>query len=407
MNDHQEPDGRQALTGLKVVDLSRVLAGPYATQMLGDHGAEVIKVEAPAGDMTRDWGPPFRDGLSAYFSGLNRNKKHIALDLSQPEGQEILRTLVSGADVVIENFKPGTMERWGLGADTLLERFPSLIYCRISGFGQTGPMGGMPGYDAVVQAYSGIMHMNGEPGRGPVKVAMPVVDLTTGMLAFSGILLALHERDTSGRGQVVDLALLDSAISLLHPAAANYFMDGGTPPRLGTGHPNVAPYETFESAEGDLLFIGGGNDRQFRALCDYLGAPELAADPRFADNQSRVRHRSELSAEISRLMSTVDLAEASAQMLAHGVPASRVRPFPEVAQDPQVRHREMIVELDGYTGLGIPIKLERTPGKVATPPRRIGADTVEVLRAHGYDEETVKRLLADGVADDGSAPGCP
>lgn len=392
-----------ALAGIKVIDLSRVLAGPYATQMLGDHGAEIIKIEAPAGDMTREWGPPFDDsGISAYFAGLNRNKRHVALDLSRTAGQSIIHRMISDADVVVENFKPGTMERWGLGATELLQRHPQLVYCKISGFGETGPMGGKPGYDAVVQAYSGIMHMNGESGRGPIKVAMPIVDLTTGMLAFAGILLALHERTTSGRGQVVDLSLLDSAVSLLHPAAANYFLDGQTPPRLGTGHPNVAPYETFDLPDGEQLFIGGGNDRQFHALCTYLRVPELATDPRFATNAARVTHRRELSAEISRLMSDLDLKAVSEELLSHGVPASRVRPLPEVMQDPQIAERAMVVDLPGYRGLGIPIKLRRTPGHIATPPAQVGQDTVAVLEDYGYDTPTIETLLSTGVAVGGA-----
>jgi crotonobetainyl-CoA:carnitine CoA-transferase CaiB-like acyl-CoA transferase len=390
--------GGSVLSGVKVIDLSRVLAGPYATQMLGDHGAEVIKIEAPAGDMTRDWGPPFDGGISAYYAGLNRNKQHLGLDLSRSEGQEVLQRLLADADVVIENFKAGTMDKWGLGPERLLEEHPALVYCRITGFGVTGPMGGMPGYDAVVQAYSGIMHMNGEPGRGPIKVAMPVVDLTTGMLAFSGILLALHERTRSGRGQLVDLSLLDSALSLLHPAAANFFMDGKDPARLGTGHPNVAPYETFESESGDQLFVGGGNDRQFAALCRYLGAPDLAVDPRFLSNEDRVRNRTALSAEISTLMAAVDIDEAAEDMLRSGVPASRVRPLSEVMDDPQVHHREMVVEVGGFRGLGVPIKLGRTPGEIRTPPRLVGEDTVQVLRAHGYSHDDIVALIADGVA---------
>ena len=393
-------DQTGALSGIKVVDLSRVLAGPYATQMMADHGAEVVKVEPPAGDMTREWGPPFVGDVSAYYAGLNRNKQHMSLDLSRAEGREVLLELLADADVLVENFKAGTMERWGIGPESLADLFPRLVYCRITGFGTTGPMGGMPGYDAVLQAYSGIMSINGEPDGGPIKVSMPIVDLTTGMLAFSGVLLALHERTRSDRGQVVDLALLDAAVSLLHPSGANFFMGGELPERLGNGHPNVTPYQTFESRSGDSLFIGGGNDRQFRALCRYLGEEGVADDPRFRTNADRMTHRDELAEIINRLMERIDLDEAATSMLAHGVPASRVRNLEDVFEDAQVHHRQMVADIDGFRLLGVPVKLERTPGSVRTAPRSHSADTIEVLRRHGYSEEAIESLLEMGVVAD-------
>lgn len=395
MLNNSEPEG--ALTDIKVIDLSRVLAGPYATQMMADHNAEVIKVEPPAGDMTRDWGPPFVDDVSAYYAGLNRNKQHLSLDLSREEGRAVLLKLLADADVLVENFKAGTMDRWGLSYKVLSEMFPHLVYCRITGFGTTGPMGGMPGYDAVLQAYSGIMSINGEPDGGPLKTPMPIVDLTTGMLAFSGILLALHERVRSGKGQLVDLALLDSAVSLLHPSGANFFMDGNLPKRLGNGHPNVTPYQTFQAKSGDSLFVGGGNDRQFRALCRYLGEDEIADDPRFRTNADRMAHREELAVIINKLMESIDLDEAAKSMLSHGVPASRVHDLHEVFNDPQVLHRNMIEEIDGFRLLGVPVKLDRTPGSVRTPPRSHGADTVEVLHTHGYSDSEIEELLGSAI----------
>jgi crotonobetainyl-CoA:carnitine CoA-transferase CaiB-like acyl-CoA transferase len=297
----------------------------------------------------------------------------------------------------VENFKAGTMQRWGLGYDEVLAaRFPRLVYCRITGFGTDGPMGGLPGYDAVVQAYAGLMGLNGERGRGPVKIPMPLVDLTTGMLAHGGILTALYERGHSGRGQLVDLSLLDAALSLLHPQGTNFLFDGEEPQRLGTSHPNVAPYETFETPQGQL-FIGGGNDRQFRALCTYLGAAELAEDPRFAHNADRLAHRAELSALLQELMSKRDLTDMAADMLDHGVPASMVRSLAEVFDDPQVKHRELIVEQDSYRGIGLPVKLGRTPGSVRTTPALVGRDTVAVLAAAGYGDAEITTLLAEGV----------
>ena len=363
-----------ALDGIRVVDLSRVLAGPYCTQLLGDHGAEVLKLEPPAGDGTRRWGPTRADGVSAYYAGLNRNKQHLTADLASAQGRERVLQLLADADVLVENFKPGTMERWGLGPDVLLARFPRLVLCRISAFGADGPMAGLPGYDAVVQAYAGLMHLNGETDGPPVRVPVPITDLTTGLLAFSGVLLALHERERSGCGQVVDVSLLDGALSLLHPVAATYFMTGVPPGRMGTAHPSIAPCETFESPVGEI-FVAAGTDHQFALLANFLGAPELPDDPRFATNASRLVHRHELNAHLTRLVAALDQAtDVAHEMIAKGIPASVVRPVAEVLDAPEVVARGMVTELDGVRMLGIPVRLSRTPGAVRTPPRSLGAD---------------------------------
>jgi crotonobetainyl-CoA:carnitine CoA-transferase CaiB-like acyl-CoA transferase len=402
MTDRQAGNGtdsesRGALAGVRVLDLSRVLAGPYCTQMLGDHGAEVIKVEPLDGDGTREWGKSYADNVSAYYAGLNRNKRHISVDLGCAAGRELILRMLQTADVVIENFKPGTMERWGMAPEALLERFPRLIYCRITAFGSDGPMGGLPGYDAVVQAYSGMMHMNGEYGRAPVRVPMPITDLATGMLAFSGVLLALYERAVSGAGQMVDLTLLDCALSLLHPAAANYFLTGERPVRIGTAHPNIAPCDTFESPEGHV-YVAAGTDRQFAALCDYLGAPDLASDPRFATNVDRLAHKAELTEALSELVARVDFTlDAAREMIARGIPASVVRPIDEVMDDPAVRHREMVQERSGIKMLGIPVKLGRTPGVIRTAPSALGVDTVAVLVDAGLSGAEIEQLIADNV----------
>lgn len=365
-----------ALEGIRVVDLSRVLAGPYCTQLLGDHGAEVLKLEPPAGDGTRRWGPSREDGVSAYYAGLNRNKRHLTADLSVPEGPQRVLELLADADVLVENFKPGVMERWGLGPDVLLERFPRLVFCRISAFGADGPMAGLPGYDAVVQAYAGLMHLNGEADGPPVRVPVPITDLTTGLLAFSGVLLALHERERSGRGQVVDVSLLDGALSLLHPVAATYFMTGEPPRRMGTAHPSIAPCETFDSPVGEI-YVAAGTDQQFAVLADFLGALELAADPRFATNADRLVHRHELNAALARLVAALDPeTDVAREMIAKGIPASVVRPVAEVLDAPEVAESGMVTELDGIRMLGIPVRLSRTPGSVRTPPRPLGADQV-------------------------------
>jgi crotonobetainyl-CoA:carnitine CoA-transferase CaiB-like acyl-CoA transferase len=365
-----------ALAGVRVVDLSRVLAGPYCAQLLGDHGADVVKVEPVTGDLTRSWGPSRPDGISAYYAGLNRNKRHLAADLGTSEGRDLVLELLADADVLVENFKPGAMTRWGLAPDMLAERFPRLVHCRISAFDPDGPMGGLPGYDAVIQAYTGIMDLNGEPGGPPLRVPMPVVDLTTGLLALSGVLLALHEREESGRGQRVDISLVDGAMSLLHPAAANYFMTGAPPHRLGSAHPNIAPCETFPSPAGEV-YVAAGNDRQFAALVSFLGAPELADAPQFRRNADRLVHRHELNAALARLIAALDPdVDLARTLIAEGVPATLVRPLPQVLDAEDVAARGMVTELDGLRMLGVPVRLSRTPGSIRTPPRPLGADQV-------------------------------
>lgn len=367
-----------ALHGIRVVDLSRVLAGPYCAQLLADHGAEVVKVEPTAGDLARSWGPAGKDGVSAYYAGLNRNKRHLAADLTTDEGRDLVLRLLEDADVLVENFKPGTMERFGLGADELTERFPRLVVCRISAFGTDGPMAGLPGLDAVVQAYAGLMSINGEAGGPPLRVPVPVADLTTGVLAFSGVLLALHERERSGHGQVVDLSLFDAALSLLHPTATTYFMTGEAPGRMGSAHPSIAPCETFATPVGDL-YVAAGTDRQFADLVAFLGAPELARESRYRTNAQRLAHRHELNADLARLLGGLDPAQdVGRELIARGVPASIVRPVADVLDDPDLVERGMVTRVGDLRVLGVPVRLSRTPGSVRTPPRPLGADQLPV-----------------------------
>ncbi|WP_293390246.1 CoA transferase [Nevskia sp.] len=388
-----------ALAGLRVVDLSRVLGGPYCTQILSDHGAGVIKVEPPTGDETRTWGPPFVDGTASYFLGVNRNKQDIALDLSRDEGREVVLRLLADADVLVENFKTGTMEKWGLGYEAVLrERFPRLIHCRVSGFGADGPLGGAPGYDAVAQAMGGLMSVNGDPASGPTRIGIPIVDMTTGLNAVIGILLALAERQRSGLGQFVDATLFDTAVGLLHPHAANWFVNGQVPALAGSGHPNVVPYDKFETRSGEV-FLGIGNDGQFRKFCNFVGAPELAADPRYASNGERDRNRVTLRASIGILLADRDAVELCEALLKAGVPAGPVNLLPQVLEHPHTRHREMVVEFDnGERGLGIPVKLSRTPGAVRAPAPGLGQHTREVLASLGYTAEHVDSLLDQGIA---------
>ncbi|HMK02320.1 MAG TPA: CoA transferase, partial [Reyranella sp.] len=384
-----------ALAGLKVIDLSRVLGGPYCGQMLADHGAEVIKVEPPQGDETRLWGPPFdQEGISAYFAGINRNKRTIALDLSKPEGRDVLLKLLAEADVLIDNFKTGTMEKWGIGyADTLSKKFPRLIHARVSGFGADGPLGGFPGYDAMVQASSGLVSVNGSPESGPVRIGVPVVDLSTGMNACIGILMALYERVRSGKGQFVDATLYDSAIALHQPHAPNYFVAGAKPKLVGNSHGSLAPYSNFPT-KGRNIVVGAGNDGQFRKLTQMLGKPELAADPRFKTNKDRVANRPALEAELRALTKDRDGESFANELMENGVPSGAVMEVPDVMEHPHTKHRGMVWEKDGYRNVGNPVKLSRTPASPRSKPKKFGADTRAVLSEHGYSAAEIDKLVA-------------
>ena len=357
-----------ALAGIRVLDISRILGGPYCGQILGDHGADVLKVEPPQGDDTRTWGPPFKDGVASYYHGLNRNKRTMHLDLGSADGREALLALVAEADVLIENFKTGTMERWGIGYETLSQRFPRLVWCRVSGFGSDGPLGALPGYDAAVQAMTGIMSVNGEAEGGPLRVGLPVVDMVTGLNAVIGVLLALQERERSGRGQFVEAALYDSGLSLLHPHAANWFVDGEAPRRTGNAHPNIYPYDALATAT-EPIFVAVGNDRQFAAFCDCVDVPALADDPRYATAGARSVHRHALKAALEAAMQKYDGLTLVDALMAAGVPAAPVLPVDAALTHPHTAHRGMVVELEGgYRGIGAPVKLGRTPATYRYAP---------------------------------------
>ncbi|MCX8133429.1 MAG: CoA transferase [Roseococcus sp.] len=390
--------GPGALAGLRVVDLTRVLGGPYCTMILSDHGAEVIKLEPPQGDEVRDWGPPFdANGDASYFLGVNRNKQSVGLDLSRPEGREVLLRLLEGADVLIENFKPGSMEKWGLGYEEVLSRrFPRLIHCRVSGFGADGPLGGFPGYDAIVQAMVGLMSINGTEDSGPTRLGTPIVDIATGLFSAIAILMALHERERSGRGQFCDMTLHDCGMALLHPHAANYFLGGKRPVATGNPHPNLAPYAKFRTRTCEI-FVGCGNDPTFRKFCAFLGLEELAQDPRFATNGQRVVNRAALAEILEARFAEEDGHELCRRMLAAGLPAGPVLHVDEAMAQPHTAHRAMITEKDGFVGLGTPIKLSRTPGGTRAAPPRFAEHTRSVLAAKGFSEDEIARLEAAGV----------
>lgn len=387
-----------ALDGLRVIDLSRVLAGPLCTQMLADHGADVIKIEPPAGDETRTLGPPFdRHGDAAYFTSVNRGKRALTLDLSRPEGRNALLALLDDADVLVENFIPGTMARWGLDYDSVLRpRFPGLVCCSISGFGNDGPLGGLPGYDAILQAMCGLMSINGEPDSGPTRIGIPLVDHLTGHIAFGAILLALFHRQVSGRGQQVEATLFDSALSLLVPHAANWMLSAQAPGLLGSAHPNIAPYDRFACRDG-LVFIGILNDRQFARFCRHIDLAGLPGDERFNSNAQRLGHRDALRALLEPALAGHDRAPLCQQLMALGVPAGPVNSVPEAFALAHTAHRAMRVDRDGYHGMGLPARLGLTPGRPGRNPPQRQQHVDAVLGEAGFSAGQIATLRELGV----------
>jgi len=384
-----------ALAGLKVVDLTRVLGGPYCTMILSDHGAEVIKVEPPQGDEVRDWGPPFQGDDASYFIGVNRNKRSLALDLGKPEGRAVLLRLLEGADVLVENYKPGAMERWGLGYEAVLsQRFPRLVHCRVSGFGGDGPLGGLPGYDAIIQAMVGLMSVNGD--GAPMRMGTPVVDLATGLYSCIGILMALQERERSGQGQFLDMTLHDCGMALLHPQAANFFLNGKRPKATGNPHPNISPYAKFATRTCEI-FCAVGNEPAWRKFCEFLGLPDLVADPRFATNALRVENRAELDAILGPRLAEEDGHALCDAMLRAGLPAGPVMHVDEAMEAAHTAHRGMVTEMGAYRGLGTPIKMSRTPGGTRNPPPRFNEHGEGILARHGFSEAEIAELKAQGI----------
>jgi formyl-CoA transferase/CoA:oxalate CoA-transferase len=391
-----------ALDGLLVVDLSRILAGPYCTMTLGDLGARVVKIEEPGkGDDTRTWGPPFWGGISCYYLSVNRNKESVTLDLKHEAARTALWKLIERADILVENFRPGTLERLGFGWSECAARNPRLVYASVSGYGVTGPEATRAGYDLIAQGEGGVMSLTGEPGGAPMKAGVSQADIVAGMWALSGILAALVARSTSGRGQRVDASLLDGQIGLLAYHTANYWSGGEPPERLGNRHPNLTPYGTFPCADG-WITIGAGNDTLFGKLCAALGSPALAQDPDYATNPERLAHRAALETALGELTRPHTADTALALLRAAGVPAGRVRSVPEALAAPQTLAREMVVELahpaiPDFKVSGIPVKLSDTPGRPRTAPPALGEHTDAVLAELGYDEDARARLREEGA----------
>ncbi len=402
------------LSGIRIFDLTRILAGPTCTQLLGDLGADVIKIErAGAGDDTRKWGPPYvtgKDGKttgeSAYYLSANRNKRSISLDLSKPEGQAIARRLIAKSDVFIENFKVGDLKKFGLDYPTLSAEFPRLVYCSITGFGQTGPYAPRAGYDMLAQGLGGIMSITGPaegaPGGQPHKVGVGIADIMTGMYAAVSILAALRHRDNTGQGQQIDMALLDTQVSWLANEGLNYLVSGRTPKRQGNAHPNIVPYEVFECADG-FVILAVGNDGQFRKLCEFAGRAALADDPRFATNPQRVAHRREIVRLVGEFMRAKPQAHWVEGLAKAGVPCSPVNDIAQVFEDPQVVARGMKITMPHASGVDVPliaspIKMSKTPPAYRHAPPICGQHTDEVLdELLGIGGEELAALRGRGI----------
>lgn len=392
-----------ALDGLRVLDLTRILAGPLCTMMLGDMGADVIKVEpVGAGDDTRAWGPPFAGGESAYFLGVNRNKRSVTLDLATGDGRDILAALLGRCDVVVENFKLGTLEKWGFGDDWLAAHAPRAIRCSITGYGSSGPKAGRPGYDFVLQAESGLMSICGEPEGPPTKYGVAIVDVCTGMLACSTILAALEARHRTGRGQHVEVSLHESALAMLVNVASSYLVAGKDGGRFGNGHPSIVPYTTYPTRDG-MMAVAVGNDAQFVRFADVVGHPEWARDTRFARNRDRVVHRDLVDRLIADALLT-DVAEAwIAKLQAAGVPCGRINSVAQALDDPHAAARCMVETAAHPTVgelrlLGIPFKLGDTPAAIRRAPPTLGQHTAEILREElGLNDQRIAELRARSV----------
>jgi len=373
------------LDNLKVIDLTRVLAGPFCTMMLGDMGAQVIKVEEPErGDEVRGWEPRV-DGWSSYFLGVNRNKKSIALDLKDARDAAVLRALIAQADVFVENFKPGSLARLGFGYDDMAQLNPRLVYCSISGYGQTGPRSMLSGYDVVIQGEAGLMSITGQPDGPPTRVGIAISDYLAGLYAIQGILLAIMDRQRTGLGQRVDVALYDALLSAMTLHAGVIFQTGECPSRAGNDHASIAPYETFKGRDGSII-VAAGNPRLWTQLCAALDAEHLATDPRFATNADRLLNRTALKEELETRFQRFELDDLVARLAAHDVPCGRVRTLAEALRDPQVNERKMVLTtphaaLGTVRSLGNPVKLSRTPAVVTLPPPALGEHTDEVLKA--------------------------
>ncbi len=388
----------KALSGVRVLDLTRALAGPYCTLMLGDYGADVIKIELPGrGDDTRHWGPPYIDGESAYFLSINRNKRSLTLNLKDPAGREVFMRLARNADVVVENFTPGVVNRLGIDYEAVKAENPRIVYSSISGFGQTGPYREKPAYDQMMQGLGGIMSLTGDPDGQPQKTGVALADIGAGMLAAYAVMTALFHRERTGVGQYIDVSMLDLQVAWLTYQAATYFATGAPPPRVGAAHPNLVPYQAFKCADGKYINVAVGNERFWQRFCTALGREDLVEMPEYAQNKDRVKNRDQLVALLQQEFDTrstdrwVDILEEA------GVPCGPINDLADVFSDPQVKARDMLLEVQHPSAgkikqTGIPIKFSATPGSIDSPPPLLGQHSREILLELGYSQDEVEAL---------------
>ena len=399
---HEATADSGALAGLRVLDLTRVLAGPLCAMMLGDMGADVLKIEpVGSGDDTRTWGPPFVGGESAYFLGANRNKRGMTLNMAVPAGQEALARLIAQSDILVENFKTGTLARWGFDEAWFQAHAPKVVRCSITGYGTTGPKAAMPGYDFILQAESGLMSICGEPDGAPMKYGVAIVDLCTGMLACNAILGAIAARSRTGRGQQVEVSLFDTGLFLLANVASNHLASGREAGRYGNGHPNIVPYTAYPAA-GGMIAVAVGNDAQFRKFAELLGHVEWAENPRFRRNQDRVTNRQALDALIVAVLAGADAATWIARLQDAGIPCGRINTVSQALADPHAAAREMVRTMAHPTAgevrsLGIPFRFSDTPASIRRPPPTLSEHTDEVLAGLGYTAEQIEALRRERI----------
>jgi len=390
-----------ALENIKVVDLTRTLAGPFCTMMLGDMGADVVKIEEPQhGDETRSW-TPFWNSESTQFVSFNRNKRSLAINLKEPEAIEILLALATDADVMVESFRAGALDRMGLGYQAVKQINPDIVYCSISGYGRTGPMADKPGYDLIIQAYSGLMNLTGEPDGPPLRVGFSLVDLFTGMMAYGSVMTALYHRDKTGEGQWLEAALLDGQVAAMSYHGTGYLGTGVEPHRLGSGHPSLVPYQSFPAADGYFI-LGCANDGLWERMCQAIDRPDLPKDPRFMTNTERVAHRSECIQLLSDIFQTETVSHWVSKIEQAGVPCGPINRVSDVVNDPQVLSRNMVVEIPhpNIPDLKVPyspLKLAETPPSVRRPPPLLGQHNEEILSELGYAAESIAKLRQKGV----------
>lgn len=388
------------LNGIKVLDLTQAMAGPMASMTLGDLGADVIKLEPLSGDQTRNWAPPYMEGMSSYFLSANRNKRSISVNLKTKAGMEILKKLVSASDILIENFRPGTMAKFGMGYESASQINKGIIYCSLSGYGQTGQNRDWPGYDLTVLAYSGLLSLNGEEGRSPIKFGVPIADITAGLFSAISILAALHHRDETGKGQFIDMSMLDANFSILTHQALSYLSTGNNPRLLGSAHASIAPYQVFKTSDG-FIAVAVGSEKLWQSFCSVIEREDMASDPRFRSNSERVQNRSELVDEINREFAKVKTGDIFRKLLEAGIPASPINRVEDAVNSEQIKERDMVRQVQAPYGniklLGTPFRMSQTPGDVRLHPPMLGEHTHEILESLGFGKEEIERMASEGT----------